>query len=188
MENIKREDLLAKGFTEEQVTDYLNMYHSLSSEIKKAGEQLIESKTLAEGLQKQIDDINQANMSEQEKMAQKEKEIEQNLANSKKIYNKAKAKELLAGYDIEDDIINNLVSEDETTTLNNANLFKSRIDTIIANTTKKVKDDIASLDVKPIASNVPQEAEGMNFEKFSQLSAAEQEKFINENPDVFNSW
>ena len=180
---MQREDLIAKGYTEEQVTDYLNMYHNMQKEIKQANEKLNESKVFADGLQKQLDDINQANMSEQEKLAQKEKEIETNLANSRKIYNKAKAKELLAGYEIEDEIIDNLITEDENTTISNANRFKSRLDAIIANTTKKVQDNIASRDVKPVASNIPQEDEGMTKEKFFKLPMSEQVKFKRENPE-----
>lgn len=180
---MQREDLIAKGYTEEQVTDYLNMYHNMQKEIKQANEKLNESKVFADGLQKQLDDINQANMSEQEKLVQKEKEIETNLANSRKIYNKAKAKELLAGYDIEDEIIDNLISEDENITISNANRFKSRLDTIIANTTKKVQDNIASRDVKPVASNIPQEDEGMTKEKFFKLPMSEQVIFKRENPE-----
>ena len=182
-DKMQREDLLAKGYTEEQVTDYLNMYHNMQKEIKQANEKANESKTIADGLQKQLDDINQANMSEQEKLVQKEKEIETNLANSRKIYNKAKAKELLAGYEIEDEIIDNLISEDENITISNANRFKSRLDTIIANTTKKVQDNIASRDVKPVASNIPQEDEGMTKEKFFKLPMSEQVIFKRENPE-----
>lgn len=188
---MKREELLAKGYTEEQVTDLLNTFHSINSENKLLkneveGKQDLINQNLE--LQRQLDEINKANMSEQEKVEAMRKETEKNLTEARKVYNKAKVKEVLAGYDVEDELINSLVTDDEKTSLTSANILKARLDTIIANTTKKVQDNIASLDVKPTASNVPQETEGMNFEKFSQLSAAEQEKFINENPDVFNSW
>ena len=186
MENIKREELAQKGYTEEQITDILNTYHKMGEEIKKANEAASQSKSLADGLQKQIDDINKANMSEQEKFEQMKKETELNLSNSKKIYNKAKVKEILAGYDIEEDLIDNLVFEDEALTINNANLLKARFDTIIDNTTKKVQNNIASQDVKPNASNVPQEG-GMTFEKFSELSSSEQEKLLAENPDLLKN-
>ena len=187
---MKREDLLAKGYTEEQVTDLLNMFHTTNSEITKLNEQLkskndIETKYT--NLQKQLDEINKANMTEQEKLANEKKEAEEYLSKSKKIYNKAKVKEILAGYDIEDDIINSFVTEDESTSINGANLFKSRLDTIIANTTKQVQDKIASIDVRPAASNNPNKDAEMTFEKFSQLSATEQEKFINEHPQEFQN-
>lgn len=186
MENIKREDLAAKGYTEEQITDILNTYHKMGEEVKKANEAASQSKTLADGLQKQIDDINKANMTEQEKLEEMKKETALKLADAKKTYNTAKVKEILAGYEVEDDIISKLIDEDETASLNNANLFKNRLDTIIANTTKKTREAITSVDVKPAASNVPQDA-GMTFDKFGELSVEEQEKFIAEHPTEYKN-
>lgn len=187
---MKREDLLAKGYSEEQVTDLLNMYHEQNSEISKLSKQL-ESKNQVEAtnaaLQKQLDDINKANMTEQEKFEQMKKETELNLANSKKIYNKAKVKEILAGYDIEDDIINSFVSEDETSSINGANLFKARLDTIIANTTKQVQEKISNLDVKPKPTNVPQESTGMTLDKFNKMTMTEQVEFKRNNPDAYEN-
>ncbi len=183
---MKREDLLAKGYSEEQVTDLLNMYHEQNSEISKLSKQL-ESKNQVEAtnaaLQKQLDDIKKANMTEQEKFEQMKRETELNLANSKKIYNKAKVKEILAGYDIEDDIINSFVSEDETSSINGANLFKSRLDTIIANTTKQVQEKISNIDVKPNPTNVPQESDVMTKEKLQKMSMTEQKHWKDENPE-----
>lgn len=181
---MKREELIAKGYTEEQVTDILDMYHEQEKVVKDANAKLTESKTLAQSLQNQLDEINKANMSEQEKMETMRKETEKNYAESRKVYNKAKVKEVLAGYEVEDELIDSLVTDDETTSLTSANMLKTRLDTIIANTTKKVQDNIASLDVKPNASNVPQDA-GMTFDKFADLSAAEQERFIVEHPNEY---
>lgn len=183
---MKREDLIAKGWTEEQTSEYLNMYHSLQS-LQKEAEQTKakeeEFKNRADSLQKQLDDINEANMSEQEKFEAMKKETEKNLAESRKVYNKAKVKEVLAGYEVEDELINSLVTDDEKTSLASANMLKTRLETIIANTTKKVQDNIASRDVKPTASNVPQEDEGMTKEKFLKLPMSEQVKFKRENPE-----
>jgi len=181
---------LAKGYTEEQVTDLLNMFHSQNTEISNLNKKL-EGKAEIEkqyaDLQKQIDDINKEKLTEQEKLDLMKKETEQNLKNSQKIYNKAKVKEILAGYDIEDGIIDSFVTDNEETSINGANLFKARLDTIIADTTKKVQDSIASIDVRPNASNNPNQDAAMTFEKFSQLSATEQEKFITEHPQEFEN-
>ena len=77
---MKREDLLAKGYTEEQVTDLLNTFHSANNEVKKENENLrkeLENKTQVEAkaneLQKQIDAINEANLTEQERIAKEKK-------------------------------------------------------------------------------------------------------------------
>lgn len=187
---MKRDELLAKGYTEEQVTDLLNMYHTQNTEISNLNKKLESKNELEEkytALQKQMDDINKAKLTEQEKLELEKKETENNLKESRKIYNKAKVKEILAGYDIEDDIINSFVTEDETASVNGANLFKTRLDTIIADTTKKVQDSIASIDVRPNASNNPNQDVAMTFDKFAQLSATEQEKFITEHPQEFQN-
>lgn len=187
---MKRDELLAKGYTEEQVTDLLNMFHTQNTEISNLNKKL-ESKSEVEKqyaeLQKQIDDINREKLTEQEKLDLMKKETEENLKNSQKIYNKAKVKEILAGYDIEDGIIDSFVSDNEEASINGANLFKNRLDTIIADTTKKVQDSITSIDVRPTASNNPNQDAAMTFEKFSQLSAEEQERFINEHPQEFQN-
>jgi hypothetical protein len=183
---MKREELLAKGYTEEQVTDLLNTFHNINSENKLLkneveGKQDLINQNLE--LQRQLDEINKANMSEQEKVEAMRKETEKNLSESRKVYNRAKVKEVLAGYDVEDELINSLVTDDEKVSLTSANLLKTRLDTIIANTTKKVQDNIASLDVKPVASNIPQEDEGMTKEKFFKLPMSEQVEFKRENPE-----
>lgn len=187
---MKREDLLAKGYSEEQVTDLLNMYHTQNTEISNLNKKL-ESKSELEKqnaeLQKQIDSINREKLTEQEKLELAKQETEKNLKESRKIYNKAKVKEILAGYDIEDDIINSFVTEDENTSINGANLFKARLDTIIANTTKSVQDKISSLDVKPTPTNIPQESTGMTREKFNKMSMTEQVEFKRENPEAYEN-
>lgn len=183
---MRREELLEKGYTEEQVTDILNTYHQLNAETKKANDEAAHIKEQAVALQKQLDDIKKANMSEQEKYEQMKKETELNLANSKKIYNKAKVKEILAGYDIEDDIINSFVSEDENSSINGANLFKARLDTIIANTTKKVEEKISNIDVKPNPTNIPQDT-GMSKEKLSKMTMTEQLEFKRANPEAYEN-
>lgn len=187
---MKREDLLAKGYTEEQVTDLLNLYHTQNAEISNLNKKL-ESKNELEqkynALQKKMDDINEANMTEQERIAKERAEADAYLSNAKKINNKAKVKEILAGYDIEDDIINSFVSEDEGTSINGANLFKARLDTIIANTTKSVQDKISNLDVKPTPTNIPQESTGMTLDKFNKMTMTEQIEFKRENPEAYEN-
>ena len=68
---MKREDLLAKGYTEEQVTDLLNTFHEVNNENKKLQSELDKKASLEtqnQELQKQLDEIHKANMTEQEKI------------------------------------------------------------------------------------------------------------------------
>ena len=91
---MKREELLAKGYTEEQVTDILNTLHSVSKDKDKQIADL-QSEVLTKGeyetkyndVQHQLDEIKKANMTEQEKFEAMKKEAETNLRNSKIIVN-----------------------------------------------------------------------------------------------------
>lgn len=184
---MKREELLAKGYTEEQVTDILNTYHGLNKENENLKSQLQSSKTSNEELQNQLNAINEANLTEQEKLAKKEAEIEKNLANSRKIYNTAKAKEILAGLDVDDDLIARLVSDDEQVTINSATLLKTKLETIKDLAIKKTKEEIANLNVKPTPTNIPQESDAMTAEKFNKMSMTDQLMWKRENAEEYNN-
>lgn len=185
---MKREELLAKGYTEEQVTDLLNTFHSVNKEnqiLKSELENASSIETKYKELQKQLDDINKAKMSDQERLEEEKKEIAKNLRESKIIVNKAKAKEILAGLDIDDGLIDTLVNEDETITLNNANLLKNKFDSFKETVAKQTKESIANIDVKPTQTNIPQTSDKMTWEKYTQLSQEEQNRFAIENPTEF---
>ena len=188
---MKREDLLAKGYTEEQVTDILNTLHSVSKDKDKQIADL-QSEVLTKdeyvtkynAAQHQLDEMNKANMTEQEKFEAMKKEAETNLRNSKIIVNKAKAKEILSGLDIDESLIDTLVSEDEQATINNANLLKNRFTTFKDTVEKQTRESITNLNVKPETTNVPQQDDGvMTLDKFYKMSNEEQIKFVNENPE-----
>lgn len=191
---MKREELLAKGYTEEQVTDILNTIHSVSKEKDKQISDL-QSEILTKGefetkynaAQHQLDELNKANMTEQEKFEEMKKETEKNLRDSKIIVNKAKAKEILSGLDIDESLIDTLVSEDEQKTLNNANLLKERFSSFKDTVEKQTKESITNLEVKPNLTNIPQKDDAMTMEKFGALSAEEQNKFIEEHPQEFEN-
>jgi hypothetical protein len=55
------------------------------------------------------------------------------------------------------------------------------------NVAKQTKESLMNVDLKPTMTNVNQSESVMDFEKFSKLSAEEQEKFINEHPQEFQN-
>lgn len=185
---MKREELLAKGYTEEQVTDILNTFHTVNNELKVLkneieGKKSLEAQNLE--LKTQLEQINKANMTEQERIAAEKAEIEKNLANSRKIYNTAKAKEILAGITVDEKLIESLVSDDETKTIELANLFKSQINNTIESTEKKTKESIINLNVKPNPTNIPQDDGTMTVEKFNKMSMTEQIIWKKENSQQY---
>lgn len=187
---MKREDLLAQGLTEEQVTTVLNTFHGIKKENDKLKGQILEQDDLqntVKELQDKLDAINKEKLTEQEKLELDKQEIAKNLRESKIIKNKAKAKEILSGLDIDEAIINTLVTEDEASTISNATALKNKFDSYKEVVEKQTKEAITNLDVKPNVTNVPQDDGSMTWEKFSALSVDEQNKFALENPTEFEN-
>lgn len=180
--------ILGEGATEEQITNFLSTFHSIS---KKKDDEInllkgeLEKKNDYDEIKSKLDEIEKANMSEQEKIAEKQKEIDKNLAQSRIIVNTAKAKEILAGEDLDDKLISQLVVEDTDVTIALATKMKETLSSLKENVAKKTKEDLSTLDISPTLSNVKQNEDVMTFEKFSEMTAEEQEKFMNEHPEEF---
>lgn len=191
-----RKTLLEKGFTEEQVTEILNGFHAEKQELeaektrlsKELDAKIKEAQELA-GYKAQLAEIEKSKMTETEQIAAMKKEAEENLKQSKIIYNKAQAKSILASVGIEDeDIINDLTTSDETKTVEAATRIANRFKTMQEETAKKTKAELANIDITPNGSNTqPNDNNGMTWEKFSQLSSEEQDKFANEHPEEFDN-
>ena len=125
-------------------------------------------------------------MTEQEKMEEQRKEIATNLSNSRKIYNKAKAMEILAGENVDEKIIDSLVTDNLETTLATINALKTNLTAIKDGVAKNTKESLTTLDLTPTMTNVPQN-NVMTMDKFMDLSAEEQDKFVNEHPTEFQN-
>lgn len=187
--------ILGEGATEEQITNLLNSWHIQESAKVKELETQVSSLTEQnskysdyDSIKKQLDDINKANMTEQEKLEQMKKETEANLKNSRIIVNTAKAKEILTGLDLDDELIALVVSDNADKTIANANKLKAKFDSQKDIVAKQTKETLINVDLKPTVSNVNQNDDGiMTFEKFGNLSAVEQEKWINEHPTEFEN-
>lgn len=193
MNREKAREILGENATEEQITNLLNQWHIDESNKVKDLESKVTNLTEEnskysdyESIKKQLDDINKANMTEQEKLEQMKKETEQNLKNSRIIVNTAKAKDILVGLDLDDDIISMLVTDDESKTIDNANKLKAKFESQKEIVAKKTQEELVTMNVQPTISNVPQN-DGMTMDKFMNLSAEEQNKFIEEHPEEYNN-
>ena len=187
--------ILGEGATEEQITNLLNSWHIQESAKVKELESQVNNLTEQnnkysdyDSIKQQLDDINKANMTEQEKLEEMKKEAEMNLKNSRIIVNTAKAKEILTGLDLDDDLISLVVSDNADKTIANANKLKAKFDSQKDIVAKQTKETLINVDLKPTVSNVNQNDDGvMTFAKFGALSAAEQEQWINEHPNEFEN-
>lgn len=186
-----RQEVIEKGFNEEQATIYLNDFHSLSNKIKDLEEKLSKSQEQnkqLEDIKRKYDEIETERLSKEEQIALKEKKIAENLEKSNKILNKAEAKTILAGLDINDDLIEQIVSSDKDQTIKNANNLLNSINLIKDNVIKQTKEEISNLNVKPTPGNVdPNKDQSIvnNFEDFKKLSYEEKLIFKNEHYDKY---
>ena len=193
MDREKARKILGEEATEEQITNLLNSWHlDENAKVKELEEQINSLTATAnkysdyDEIKKQLDDINKANMSEQEKLEAQKKEIESNLKQSRIIVNTAKAKEILAGLDLDDELISLVVSDDADKTISSANKLKAKFDSQKENVAKETKESLINIDLTPSISNVNQN-EGMTLDKFGNMSAEEQIKWMNENPNGLES-
>lgn len=182
--------LLGENATEEQITNLLNNFHNAEKEKDNEIQQLkskLDNQSDYDSIKSELNQINQAKMSEQEKIEQMKKEVEANLRSSRITCNKAKAKEILAGEDVDEKLIEKLVTDNEEDTISNANLFKDTLNNLKDSVAKKTKESLLTKDVKPNLSNVKQDDLKMTLDKFSNLSTADQEDFISKYPEEFKN-
>ena len=194
---MRREELIAKGYTEEQATELLNLFHAENNEIKASNAQLqkdlnVANQTITElnKAQVQLKQLQQAQMTDQEKLDAMRAETEKNLAESKRIVSKAQAKTIFAEIGgIDDAILDTLVSEDLTQTEANAKALVDLIKSRDEATAKKTKEDLANLNVLPNPSNVQKGGDDksqMTKEQFNKLSREERTKIFKEDKTLWD--
>lgn len=190
---MKREELVAKGYTDEQVSELLDLFHANSSNITKENERLTAELDVAKNkiagltqIESEYNTFKQSQLTEQEKTALKEKEINENLAKSRIILNSAKAREIFSEIGgIDENVLKSIVTDNEETTVANANALLSQIKNIKEQTVNKTKEELSKIDITPTPSNNLETETKMTWENFDKLSSEEQNKFAMEHPDEF---
>lgn len=186
--------ILGEEATEEQITNLLNNYHvQESTKVKELESQINSLKEVNEKhsdydtLKKELDEINKSKMSEQEKLEADKLATAEALKNANIIYNTAKAKEILAGENLDDELLKTLVSENADDTIARATKMKETLSSIKESVAKQTKESLINVDLKPTISNVNQNEQIMSFDRFSQLSADEQNEWISQHPNEFEN-
>lgn len=191
--------ILGSEPTDEQITSYLDSFHTVNKELSDSLE--VANKTITDLNQKvtnltqseiELNAIKQSQLTEQEKLELQKKEIEKNLelsqqklAEASVVTNTAKAREILSEIGgVDEELLKSIVTKDPEQTLKNANALLTQIKNVQVATETKTKQDLATIDIKPAPSNV-QDDNVMTWDKFSQMSADEQNKFVEEHPSEF---
>lgn len=197
---MRREELLEKGYTEQQVSELLDMFHKNSANLTKQNQDLASQLDTANnqiaGLKQtaqEYDALKQSQMTDSEKLQAKIKEIEEReknaaklLSESQRTLNESKAKVILSEIGgVSESVLKSLVTDDEQTTIQNATELLNQFKSFKEQTINKTKEELSSIDIKPTPSNTNQDAGAMDWEKFSALSDEEQIKFQEEHPDEF---
>lgn len=183
--------ILGENATEEQITNFLNNYHlNENAKVKELQDQLNALKSENskysdyDAIKTKLNEIEQASMTEQQKIDQMKQETEKNLRESRIIVNTAKAKEILAGENIDEQLINSLVDDNLDNTIAKATMFKQTLTNLKDSVAKQTKESLVNADLKPSIPNVnPNENVIDSFEKFANMSAEEQNNWLQENPN-----
>lgn len=188
--------LLGEGATEEQISAVLNRFHTeqkgLTEQISNLQGQvtnLTTEKTELLGYKNQLAEVQKANMTKEQLIEAREKELAEEKKKTLMERNAIKAKSILVGAGIgdaeADELVASIVKEDEQATISSANLFATQFNNIKENTAKQTREELANLNLKPNPTNIPPNSDAMTWEKFSKLSDEEQNKFAAENPEAF---
>lgn len=187
-EEIKR--ILGENASEELTSSLLNAFHTA----EKANSEKINSLQSELSNYSDYNDVKQKlNQYETEKMSETEKlermkaEVEQNLKESRITKNKAKVMAVLSSLNIDDAIIDSIVTEDETKSLDNANKILNKINSIKEEVERQTKDSLINMDLKPAIGNANpnEDSNVMTLDKFNSLSMLEQKQWKDEHIDEY---
>lgn len=187
-EEIKKQ--LGEGATEAQISAMLDLLHNSEKNLKEEKNNLqsqLDKLSDYDDMKQKLAKIEDEKLTEQEKLQKDKDEIAKNLKESRIVKNKAKVMTVLAGLDIDEELIDSLVSEDETISINKANKLKTKIDTLSTEIEKKTKENLTQLNIKPSVNDKNLDTDAMTFDKFRSLSQEEQNKFAQEHPQEFEN-
>lgn len=187
-EEIKKQ--LGEGATEAQISAMLDLLHNSEKNLKEEKNNLqsqLDKLSDYDDMKQKLAKIEDEKLTEQEKLQKDKDEIAKNLKESRIVKNKAKVMTVLAGLDIDEELIDSLVSEDETISINKANKLKTKIDTLSTEIEKKTKENLTQLNIKPSVNDKNLDTNAMTFDKFRNLSQEEQNKFAQEHPQEFEN-
>lgn len=182
--------ILGENATEEQITNFLNNYHiNENAKLKELQDQVNALKSENskysdyDTIKSKLTAIEQANMTEQQKIEQMRKEAEADRREARLIVSRSKAKEILAGENVDEKLIERLVDDNLENTIANATIFKQTLTNLKDSVAKQTKESLVNADLKPSIPNVNPNQDVMTLDKFSDMSAKEQNKWLQENPN-----
>lgn len=183
-EEVKK--ILGEDATDVQITNFLNYHHSFektkNDEIN-GYKNTINEHSDYDNIKKELDDLKKANMTNEELLVEKQKELDNALAKAKeeetkllKKQNSLEAKSILMDAGITDEeqlkgILSSISSDNKEATILNANNIANSIKTIKETTEKTVKEQLMNGEPNPnVAGGKKADSDNtMTKEKFQKL-------------------
>ena len=170
---ISREEIkkkLGESATDEQISAMLDLLHTSEKNLKDEKNNLqtqLDKLSDYDEMKQKLAEIENEKLTEQERLQKEKEEIAKNLKESRLVKNKAKVMTVLAGLDIDEELVDSLVSEDENVSINKANKLKTKIETLSSEVEKRTKENLTQLNIKPNVNekNLDNNNGAMTFEK-----------------------
>lgn len=132
-------------------------------------------------IKKQLDDINRANMTEQQRLEEREKAIAKMEKETNRRNNRSIVKEIVSGLNVSDELIESLINEDAEISKKNAENLVSQINSIKEATIKETKESLLNLDVQPDVKDSVQKT----TKKWNEMSYTEKLELKRSNPQEY---
>ncbi len=201
---LKRETFLAKGFTEEEVTEILDGYHENNEKAKKLEKELLETQAKIQGfneMKQKLDILENEKMTDAEKLEAKEKElakreeqINKRDRESQRTLNSAKVKNILSEIGIiDEEIVNDLVTDEETSSIEKAQRYVKTFKKMQEDTIKKTKEEMQQANIKPNGSNVKSDDEATiittkeQFDNLLKKDYSKAKEWKDNNPTLYEN-
>lgn len=195
-EEVKK--ILGEDATDVQISNFLNYHHSYE---KTKNDEINSYKTTInehsdyDTIKKELDDLKKANMTNEELLVAKQKELDDALAKTKeeqlkflKKQNSLEAKSILMEAGITDEeqlknILGSISSDNKELTINNANNLANSIKAIKESTEKTIKAQLMNNEPNPSESSGKKSNSDttMTKDKFMKLTYAEQKEWKDTN-------
>lgn len=194
-EEVKK--ILGEDATDVQITNFLNYHHSFektkNDEIN-GYKNTINEHSDYDNIKKELDDLKKANMTNEELLVEKQKELDNALAKAKeeevkllKKQNSLEAKSILMDAGITDEeqlkgILSSISSDNKDATILNANNIANSIKTIKEATEKTVKEQLMNGEPNPNAAG------GKKADSDNTMTKEKFQKLLMENFEQAKEW
>lgn len=194
-------EILGEEATDVQITNFLNYHHSYEktkNEEIKSYKAKVEEHNDYDAIKKELDDMKQANMTNEELLVAKQEALDKEIEKTKKEQakllkqqNSLEAKSILLDAGINDEeqlknILNSISTDNKDLTISNATNIANSIKNIKESTEKRIKEELMKGEPNPSSGSgkkADDNGDAMTLEKFNNLTYTEQKEWKDKHGD-----